>query len=171
MEPTSPPSAARSRAEAEAARDAWFNRERLNLTNRLNEEPRKSAENYSTNRLTIPAAPRIFNHMVEHQLDATFHALSHPTRRGMLANLSLGEKSIGELAEPFAMSFEGASKHIRVLESAGLVARRKQGRAHICTLNAGPIGEATQWLAQWQRFWTARLDRLEALIAEDKQRG
>jgi DNA-binding transcriptional ArsR family regulator len=112
----------------------------------------------------MPAAPRIFNHMVEYQLDATFHALSHPTRRGMLANLSLGEKSIGELAEPFAISFEGASKHIRVLESAGLIARRKEGRAQICTLQAERLGEATQWLEQWQRFWTVRLDRLEALI-------
>ena len=66
----------------------------------------------------------MFNHMVEQRLDATFHALADPTRRGMLANLARGEKSIGALAEPFAMSFAGAAKHVKVLEGAGLVARR-----------------------------------------------
>lgn len=106
--------------------------------------------------------------MVE-RLDATFHALADPTRRGMLATLALGERSIGELAEPYKMSFEGASKHIRVLEGAGLVARRKVGRTQICSLQAGPLGEADQWLRQWERFWNVRLDRLEALIAEDKK--
>lgn len=106
--------------------------------------------------------------MVE-RLDATFHALADPTRRGMLATLALGERSIGELAEPYKMSFEGASKHIRVLEGAGLVARRKVGRTQMCSLQAGPLGEADQWLRQWERFWNVRLDRLEALIAEDKK--
>jgi len=106
--------------------------------------------------------------MVEQRLDATFHALADPTRRGMLANLALGEKSIGELAEPYAMSFEGASKHVRVLESAGLIARRKVGRAQLCTLRAEPMREANQWLEQWQQFWTVRLDRLEALIKAEK---
>jgi DNA-binding transcriptional ArsR family regulator len=109
--------------------------------------------------------------MVEQQLDATFRALADPTRRGMLANLALGEKSIGELAQPFAMSFEGASKHLRVLEGAGLVARRKVGRTQLCSLKAAPLAEAEQWLKQWERFWNVRLDRLEALIAEDKPHG
>ena len=107
--------------------------------------------------------------MVEQRLDATFHALSDPTRRGMLANLALGEKSIGALAEPYAMSFAGASKHIKVLEGAGLVARRKVGRTQLCTLQAGPMGEADQWLRQWEQFWNVRLDRLEALISEDRK--
>ena len=66
--------------------------------------------------------------MVEHRLDATFKALSDPTRRGMLASLALGDKSVGELGEPFAMTFAGAAKHVKVLESAGLIARRKAGR-------------------------------------------
>jgi DNA-binding transcriptional ArsR family regulator len=107
--------------------------------------------------------------MVEQRLDATFHALADPTRRGMLATLALGEKSIGELAEPYAMSFAGASKHIKVLEGAGLVARRKVGRTQLCTLEAGPMREADQWLKQWEQFWNVRLDRLEALIKEDKR--
>lgn len=107
--------------------------------------------------------------MVENRLDSTFQALADPTRRGMLANLALGEKSIGELGEPFRMSFAGAAKHVKVLESAGLIARRKDGRRQICTLKAEPLAEAEAWLRQWERFWTGRLDRLEALINSDKQ--
>ena len=107
--------------------------------------------------------------MVENRLDTTFHALADPTRRGMLANLALGEKSIGELAEPFAMSFAGASKHVKVLEDAGLIARRKVGRMHLIKIEPEPLEEAEQWLRQWEKFWTARLDRLEALIGRDKE--
>ena len=106
--------------------------------------------------------------MVE-RLDATFHALADPTRRGMLATLALGEKSIGELAEPFAMSFAGASKHVKVLEGAGLIARRKVGRTQLCSLKPEPLAEADRWLRQWEQFWTVRLDRLEALIAAEKE--
>ncbi|HSX56224.1 MAG TPA: metalloregulator ArsR/SmtB family transcription factor [Sphingomonas sp.] len=101
--------------------------------------------------------------MVE-RLDITFHALADPTRRGMLAALALGEKSIGELAAPHAMSFAGASKHVQVLERAGLVARRKAGRTQICTLRPEPLAEANQWLEQWADFWNARLDGLETLL-------
>ena len=108
--------------------------------------------------------------MVQLRLDATFHALADPTRRGMLANLALGEKSIGELAEPFRMTFAGAAKHVKVLEQAGLVARRKVGRKQICALQAGPLAEAQQWLRQWEQFWTIRLDRLEAAIARDRSK-
>ena len=102
--------------------------------------------------------------MVENRLDVTFRALADPTRRGMLASLALGDKSIGELGEPFQMSFAGASKHVKVLESAGLVARRKAGRRQICTLKAEPLKEAEDWLRQWEKFWSVRLDRLEALV-------
>ena len=101
--------------------------------------------------------------MVE-RLDATFHALADPTRRGMLASLALGEKSIGELAQPYAMSFAGASKHVQVLERAGLIARRKAGRTQICTLQPEPLAEANQWLQQWAVFWNTQLDNLEALL-------
>ena len=107
--------------------------------------------------------------MVEERLDSTFRALADPTRRGMLANLALGDKSIGELAEPLAMSFAGASKHVKVLEEAGLVARRKDGRNQIIRLEARPLEEAERWLRQWEKFWNVRLDRLEALIERDKK--
>lgn len=102
--------------------------------------------------------------MVQERLDATFHALSDPTRRGMLASLALGEKSIGELAGPLSMTFAGASKHVKVLEDAGLVARRKVGRNQLCSLQAERLAEADEWLRQWERFWTVRLDRLQALV-------
>ncbi|MFL6763401.1 MAG: ArsR/SmtB family transcription factor [Sphingomicrobium sp.] len=102
--------------------------------------------------------------MVENRLDATFRALADPTRRGMLASLARGDKSVGELGEPFSMTFAGASKHLKVLESAGLVERRKAGRKQICTLKAEPLAEAERWLKQWERFWTVRLDLLQALV-------
>ncbi len=108
--------------------------------------------------------------MVENRLDTVFHALADPTRRGMLASLALGDKSIGELAEPFAMTFAGASKHVKVLEDAGLLKRRKVGRTHVITLEARPLEEAERWLRQWEKFWTVRLDRLEALIERDKSK-
>jgi DNA-binding transcriptional ArsR family regulator len=108
--------------------------------------------------------------MVENRLDTTFQALSDPTRRGMLANLALGEKSIGELAEPFSMSFAGASKHVKVLEDAGLIARRKVGRTHFISIDAKPLEEAERWIRQWEKFWNARLDRLEALIERDNSK-
>jgi DNA-binding transcriptional ArsR family regulator len=108
--------------------------------------------------------------MVDNRLDATFHALADPTRRGMLAKLALGEKSIGELAEPFAMSFAGASKHVKVLEDAGLISRRKAGRTHLISIEARPLEEAERWLRQWEKFWVSRLDRLEALIERDKKK-
>ena len=105
--------------------------------------------------------------MVE-RLDATSQALADPTRRAMLARLAGGERSVGELAEPFAMSLAGASKHVATLERAGLIARRRQGRQTLCSLRAEPLAEAEAWLKQWERLWTRRLDRLEALIAAEQ---
>jgi DNA-binding transcriptional ArsR family regulator len=104
------------------------------------------------------------------QLDIVFRALSDSTRRGMLARLALGEKSVGELAEPFAMSFAGASKHVKVLEEAGLIRREVRGRTHICRLEPGPLASADQWLRHYERFWTGRLDALEQLLREDDAR-
>lgn len=106
--------------------------------------------------------------MVEQRLDTTFRALADPTRRGMLASLALGDRSIGELAQPFAMSFAGASKHVKVLEDAGLITRRKQGRTHLISIDAKPLEEAERWIRRWEKFWNNRLDRLEALIERDK---
>jgi len=108
--------------------------------------------------------------MVE-RLDATFAALSDPTRRAMLASLALGERSIGELAAPHAMSFAGASKHVQALERAGLVERRKAGRQQLCRLRAEPLREADAWLRQWEQFWNTRLDLLAALLREDEGQG
>jgi DNA-binding transcriptional ArsR family regulator len=131
---------------------------------------RRIDERHSTNWLTIEPTRDIFNHMVDNRLDTTFHALADPTRRGMLANLALGEKSIGELAEPFRMTFAGASKHVKVLEDAGLIERRRVGRTHLIRIDAKPLEEAERWLRQWEKFWNARLDRLEALINRDKSK-
>ncbi|URD61277.1 metalloregulator ArsR/SmtB family transcription factor [Sphingomonas sp. KRR8] len=107
--------------------------------------------------------------MVE-RLDLTFAALGDPTRRGMLAQLATGECSISELAEPLAMSFAGASKHVKVLEEAGLVTRRRAGRAHVITIQAEPLAEAERWLRQWERFWTDRLDALETALKQDRSK-
>lgn len=104
-------------------------------------------------------------------LDAVFHALSDGTRRGMLASLALGEKSVGQLAEPYAMSFAGASKHVRVLEAAGLIRREVRGRTHLCSLEPGPLANADQWLRYYERFWTGRMDALEQLLREDDERN
>ena len=106
--------------------------------------------------------------MVE-RLDATFSALADPTRRAMLARLAAGERSIGDLAEPFAMSFAGAAKHVGVLERAGLVERRKAGRRQLCRLKVERLREADQWLRQWEGFWSAALDRLDGLLKEERR--
>ncbi len=113
----------------------------------------------------------MLNHMVEQRshLDAVFHALADPTRRAMLGQLAERELTIGELATPFSMSFAGASKHVRVLENAGLVARTIEGRTHLCRLQAARLAEANEWLRRYERFWNDKLDRLESLLrAEDK---
>ena len=109
--------------------------------------------------------------MVEQaHLDAVFHALSDPTRRAMLGYLAERERTIGELATPFSMSFAGASKHVRVLENAGLVTRTIRGRTHLCRLRAARLAEANAWLRRYERFWTDRLDMLEQLLREEDAR-
>ncbi|MBZ9602583.1 ArsR/SmtB family transcription factor [Phyllobacterium chamaecytisi] len=108
--------------------------------------------------------------MVEFQtphLDAVFHALSDPTRRAILHRLTEGERTVSELATPFNMSLAGASKHIKVLEGAGLVRRHVQGRTHYCQLEAARLAEAQEWLRTYERFWTTRLDDLEAILREE----
>lgn len=101
-------------------------------------------------------------------LDRVFHALADPTRRAMLRTLASGERNIGELAAPFSMSFAAASKHVRVLEAAGLLRRKVEGRSHVCRIETSPLAAADKWLRFYQRFWTNRLDALDALLkAED----
>jgi DNA-binding transcriptional ArsR family regulator len=96
-----------------------------------------------------------------------FHALGDITRRRMLRLLAEGEHTVGQLAEPFHMSLAAASKHIKALEGAGLISREVLGRNHVCRLNAGPLGIADEWLRHYEIFWTARLDRLDALLRQD----
>jgi DNA-binding transcriptional ArsR family regulator len=103
----------------------------------------------------------------EAELSAVFHALGDPTRRRMLRLLADGEHTVSQLAEPFSMSLAAASKHIKALEGAGLIRREVQGRTHICHLNAAPLAAADEWLAHYERFWHARLDRLEELLQRD----
>ena len=108
--------------------------------------------------------------MVEHdarRLDDTFHALADPTRRAMLRSLSLHERSVGELAAPFQMSLAAASKHIKVLERAGLVRREVKGRTHVCRLDASPLSDIRDWLRHYEQFWSERLDALEVLLRAD----
>jgi DNA-binding transcriptional ArsR family regulator len=104
--------------------------------------------------------------MVIHQNEMTpiFHALAHDARRDMLARLALQELTVGELAEPLSMSLAAASKHLQVLEKAGLVSRTVMGRRHVCRLEVGPLAEATEWLKFYERHWNERLDALESLM-------
>lgn len=106
--------------------------------------------------------------MVDNRLDTTFTALADPTRRGMLAALAEGEKAVSELAAPYRMSLAGAAKHVRVLARAGLIERRKVGRRQLCRIRADRLKDASEWLAQWERFWTTRLDALESALKEDR---
>jgi DNA-binding transcriptional ArsR family regulator len=104
------------------------------------------------------------------ELTSVFHALGDATRRQMLRELARGEQSVGQLAQPFAISLAAASKHIKVLESAGLIRREVRGRTHLCRLDPGPLATAHEWLSFYERFWTARLDILERLLCEEDAR-
>src|SRR5262245_10318891 len=101
-------------------------------------------------------------------LDEVFRALADGTRRDMLRRLAAGERTIGELAEPYDMSFEAASKHVRVLERARLVRRNVRGRNHYCQLDATRLAEADRWLSFYQQFWTARLAALDRVLARKR---
>lgn len=103
-----------------------------------------------------------------HQLDATFAALADPTRRAILARLADGEASVLELAQPFAMTQPAISKHLRVLERAGLVSRGKDAQRRPRRLEAKPLEDATQWLENYRKFWERRFQHLDALLDEMK---
>jgi DNA-binding transcriptional ArsR family regulator len=112
----------------------------------------------------------MFNHMVDlhaPQMNSVFHALGDATRRRMLRDLASGERTVGELAQPYAMSLAAASKHIKVLEGAGLIRREVRGRTHLCRLEPGPLASAHEWLGFYQRFWNSRLDLLEQLLRDE----
>jgi len=101
------------------------------------------------------------------QLTALFRALSDPTRRAMLGTLAEGPRTVGELAAPYEISLAGASKHIQMLERAGLIQRDVRGRVHTCRLDARPLHAGAEWLRHYERFWNRRLDALEAVLKAD----
>lgn len=98
------------------------------------------------------------------QLDRVYAAIADPTRRAILAALAGGEANVGTLVDRFPMSFNGVSKHVKVLERAGLIRRRVRGREHWLRLEPRPLREAARWLEHYRAFWDARLDALEALL-------
>lgn len=140
--------------------------------------PVKAREKFNRNGWTEFLGSTIFNHMVKcshEHLDATFGALSDPTRRAILARLAEGEAQVSELAEPFGISLPAVSKHLKVLERAQLVRRHKDGRIHRFTVNPEPITEAMSWIEKYQRFWEQQLDALGTFLdscnAKEKQHG
>ncbi len=105
----------------------------------------------------------------EQYLDQTYAALADPTRRAILMRLAQGEARVTEIAEPFAMSLNAVSKHVRVLERAGLVRRRVEGRDHYLALDAEPLQAASAWIDTYRQFWEERLDALESFLQQQSQ--
>ena len=109
------------------------------------------------------------------QLSTTFAALADPTRRAILARLVTGERSVTELAEPFEMSLPAVSKHLRVLERAGLIARGREAQWRPCRLEAGPLREVAEWTERYRAIWEQRFDRLDTYLrqlkAKEKKHG
>jgi DNA-binding transcriptional ArsR family regulator len=112
--------------------------------------------------------PRSYAPTPPDHLDATFAALADPTRRAILARLASGEASVMELAEPFAMSQPAISKHLKVLERAGLITRGRDAQRRPCRLEAQPLAEANEWLEGYRQFWEGSFQRLDALLDELK---
>jgi DNA-binding transcriptional ArsR family regulator len=109
--------------------------------------------------------------MTEARLDETLMALADPTRRAILQRLSAGEARVTEIAEPFAMSLNSVSKHIRVLERAQLVRRRRAGREHFLSFNPESLDEAAAWITAQRAAWSARLDALDAMLQAEEKKG
>jgi DNA-binding transcriptional ArsR family regulator len=112
----------------------------------------KSGVMYFTNRL---------NTMTSHHLDATFAALADPTRRGILSMLASGEKTVTQLAEPFRMTLPAVSKHLKVLQKAGLVRQSREAQWRPCRLEAAPLKEATEWMEKYRIYWEQSFDKLD----------
>ena len=106
----------------------------------------------------------IFHQLVEYKLDQVYGAIADPTRRAILAMLARGDTNVGTLVEEFPISFNGVSKHVKVLERAGLVERTVRGREHWLHLNPKPLRDAARWLEHYRAFWEMRLDALEAFL-------
>ena len=108
--------------------------------------------------------------MSSDRLSATFAALADPTRRAILARLARGETSVTELAEPFEMSLPAITKHLKVLERAGLIARGREAQWRPCRLEAGPLKDVADWVEHYRRFWEQSFDRLDDYLLELKQK-
>ena len=106
--------------------------------------------------------------MHDNHLNATFSALADPTRRAILARLAGGEASVNELAEPFAMSQPAISKHLKVLEGAGLISRGRDGQRRPCRIEAAPLAEASEWIERYRVIWEGNFARLDVLLGELK---
>jgi DNA-binding transcriptional ArsR family regulator len=104
--------------------------------------------------------------MLSDHLSTTYAALADPTRRAILARLAAGEATVGELAEPFTMSLPAVSKHLKVLERAGLITRGRKAQWRPCRIEAGPLRDAAQWLEHYRRFWDDSFDRLDEYLEE-----
>ena len=104
--------------------------------------------------------------MARDQLSITFAALADPTRRAILARLAAGEATVTELAQPFGMSLPGISKHLKVLQRAGLIEQGRQAQWRPCRLEVGPLREVDSWVEQYRRFWEERFDRLDVYLRE-----
>ena len=109
--------------------------------------------------------------MTSAQLDATFAALADPTRRAILARLTEGEATVNELADPFPVSVQAVSKHLKVLEKAGLISRGRDAQLRPSRLEGAPLGEAVDWLQRYRAFYEGRLDRLEEHLRTIQQKG
>lgn len=109
--------------------------------------------------------------MLPDNLSVTFAALADPTRRAILARLASGEATVTELAQPFAMSLPAVSKHLKVLEHAGLIARGREAQWRPCQLEAGPLKDASGWLENYRRFWDTSLDRMEVYLQKLQSKG
>jgi DNA-binding transcriptional ArsR family regulator len=107
--------------------------------------------------------------VVEHNLDHIYGAIADPTRRAILAMLADGEVNVGQVVDEFSISFNGISKHVKVLERAGLIERTVTGREHRLRLNPRPLRDAAQWLDHYREFWEMRLDALEAFLTGQQQ--
>jgi DNA-binding transcriptional ArsR family regulator len=109
--------------------------------------------------------------MAPDRLSSTFAALADPTRRAILARLTLGKASVNELAEPFHMTGPGVSKHLKVLERAGLIERGREAQWRPCTLTAGPLRDAVEWLESYRRFWEESFDKMADYLKEIQSKG
>jgi DNA-binding transcriptional ArsR family regulator len=125
-------------------------------------------------RLTCGVFRVILNRMVNNQarqLNRVFGALADPTRRAILERLTRGDETVTALAAPFASSLPAISKHLRVLENAGLIVRRSSGRRRICRIEPSAMTGAAEWIDYYRTFWTERLDALEAMLNSDEENG